>query len=98
MLSWLVIIVCCCLPCFAVFFTSHEEALREQFLAVGHTHEGADAKAVEVLAESLPHLCEGCQGLDRLAGLVALALSSPGDIEQLVQSKVCQRLSHRGRP
>ena len=83
--------------CFCCFCTSHKETLREQFLAVCHTHEGADAEAVEVLAEGLPHRGEGCQGLDRLAGLVPLTLPSPGDVEQLLESKVSKRLSHRGR-
>ena len=81
--------------CF-VLVSSHKETLREQFLAVGFAHEGADAEAVQVLVEGLPHLCEGSQRLDRLAGLVTLALlPSPGDVKELVQGKVCQWLCHR---
>ena len=80
-----------------VFVTSHKETLREQFLAVSHAHEGADAEAVEVFVEGLPHLCEGSQCLDRLAGLVSLALlPSPGDSEQLVEGKVGQWLCNGG--
>ena len=64
-----------------------------------HTHEGADAQAVEVPVEGLPHLREGGQLLDRPAGLVSLALlASPGDVEKLVKSKVSQGLRDWGRP
>ena len=78
------------------YFTSHKKALWEEFLTVGHTHEGADSESVKVHVERLLHLREAQQRLDRPARLVALALLRPGDVRKLGESEIRKRLSHRG--